>query len=124
MPSLERGDAFWDGRACKAKRKREFASRDGSQERTESQQSREEVEELYRMGLLYDDERVRGEGFSLGGLQRERDGVGEVVWNVRYRPVGRRGRALVRRERDNVGFEGLSLALSFTRLREDEALRG
>jgi len=124
MPSLEREDAFWDGRTCKPKRKREsyLDSPGSSQERTESQQSQEEVEELYRMGVLYDDEQLRGEGFSLGRLQRERPPAQEAMWNVRYRPAKRRGRAV--RRGSEVRFEGLNLALSFARLGEDEALRG
>ncbi|KAK0639610.1 hypothetical protein B0T16DRAFT_463262 [Cercophora newfieldiana] len=112
-PSLERQDAFRDGSTAKRKRG------DGSESSQESQESQREVEELYRMGLLYDDEHLRGEGFSLGSIAREREG--EVVWNVRYRPEKRRGRA-VRRDSQG-GFQELNLALSFARLGEDEALR-
>ena len=109
MPSLERQDAFWDGNTAKRKR-------------LVQAQYVEEVgdEELYRRGILYDDEYERGEGFSLAEIVH--DASAEVGWNVRYRPAKRRGRAVKREGGRERGFEGLELALSFARLGEDEAL--
>lgn len=72
-----------------------------------------EDEELYRRGILYDDEHLRGEGFSLGEIMHDTP----VVWNVRYRPAKRRGGRAEGGE-----FEGLELALSFARLVDDEAV--
>ncbi|KAK4451071.1 hypothetical protein QBC34DRAFT_493529 [Podospora aff. communis PSN243] len=65
-PSLERQDAFRDGSTCK--RKREGLR---SLQRGDSQD-----EELYRLGILYDDEYTRGEGFSFASIARE-----APVWN-------------------------------------------
>ncbi|KAK0622299.1 hypothetical protein B0T14DRAFT_146888 [Immersiella caudata] len=107
-PSLERQDAFRDGTTSKRKR--------GSPSSSQGDNTRGEDEELYQLGILYDDEHLRGDGFSLGSIAHE----APVVWNMRYRPKKRRGRA-VRRQGDG-GFQGLQLALSFARLDDDEQL--
>lgn len=74
----------------------------------------EEVAELYRLGLLYDDEHERGAGFSLDRIVRE-----EPVYSLSVRRAKRGGREEEKRE-----WAALSLGLEFSAFGEDEALAG
>ncbi|KAG7291288.1 hypothetical protein NEMBOFW57_001300 [Staphylotrichum longicolle] len=116
-PSLERQDAFRDERTAKRRREEchgtlSFTSdleRVGRMDKGEA----EEIAELYRMGLLYDDEHERGEGFSLDKIVRD-----EPAYSLRVRPAkpGRRG------ESQRADFVSLSVDLAFSAFGEDEAL--
>lgn len=108
-PSLERQDAFRDGTTVKRKRPHVSAMQRGDPS----------DEELYRRGILYDDEYLRGELFSLGEISHD-----APVWNVRYRAPRPRGRTAQRRGDRKATFEELKLALSFARLGDDEDIRG
>lgn len=112
-PSLSREDAFRDARTSRKRPSPSLYADD---------------EELYRLGLLYDNEHERGEGFSLDKIVHE-----EMVWEVR---PAKRGRNMKRNGRKDasmnnlnkgVGGNGqdfcaLELALSFAALGEDDAL--
>jgi hypothetical protein len=75
-----------------------------------------EVAELYRMGLLYDDEHERGEGFSMNQIVRE-----EPLYSVRVRPAARRAR----KQAESADFgPSLAVDLAFSAFAEDEALAG
>ncbi|KZL64273.1 hypothetical protein CI238_00539 [Colletotrichum incanum] len=54
-PSLERQEAFWDARTTKS---------------LTHPQDAQEISELYRVGLLYDDEHLRGSGFGFDAIDR------------------------------------------------------
>ncbi|KAK5659494.1 hypothetical protein OQA88_695 [Cercophora sp. LCS_1] len=99
-PSLERQNAFRDARTAK-KMKRSFAQ----------QALAADDAELYRLGVLYDDEYERGDGFSLDAIQRD------MPFSVTVKQSKKRGRK-ERREEDYA----LDLALSFAALGDDEAL--
>ncbi|KAK4235591.1 hypothetical protein C8A03DRAFT_46290 [Achaetomium macrosporum] len=131
-PSLERQDAFRDERTAKSRHSHGFDNDDlisslylSQSERAEHQSREEdeeakEVAELYRMGLLYDNEYERGAGFSLDRIAR--DYVEEPVYSVRVRPAKR-----IRREEERMGSGFVSLSsvdLAFSALAEDEALAG
>ena len=119
-PSLERQDAFRDARTVKRRRgsssSEEMLSQssslpgDGMERELEEAQ---EIEQLYWMGLLYDDEHERGEGFSMDRIVRE-----EPVYSVRVRPARNRRN---RKEDKNVSMD-LGLDLAFPALAEDKAL--
>ncbi|KAK4097626.1 hypothetical protein N658DRAFT_518506 [Parathielavia hyrcaniae] len=134
-PSLERQDAFRDEKTVKRQQRRcswdddetsspslrraTTTTRTGfptrvSRTTSEEDDDAREIAELYRMGLLYDDEHERGEGFSLGQIVLE-----EPVYPVRVRPARRRGR-----EKSFGSGSGPSLKvdLAFSALAEDEAL--
>jgi hypothetical protein len=131
VPSLERQDAFCEGRRGVGLKKQAQVQC----ERTRGRKRPVEVddEELYRMGLLYDDEHERGEGFGMDMIER-----GPV--EVRVVPArGRRGgkgrkvtldhtAAAVGQDDDDKDAEWeeerwkLDLALSFAQLGDDEAL--
>lgn len=72
----------------------------------------EEIAELYRLGLLYDDEYERGSGFSLDRIARE-----EPVYAVRTRPARPTRRARMARNLELAG-------LAFSAFGQDEALAG
>jgi len=120
-PSLERQDAFRDEKTAKRRREQghhgalsspsDLGRRVGRTEWDEA----EEIAELYRMGLLYDDEHERGEGFSLDKIVRD-----EPAYSLRVRPA-KRGR---REESQRADFVSLSLDLAFSAFGEDEALAG
>ncbi|KXX77944.1 hypothetical protein MMYC01_206791 [Madurella mycetomatis] len=82
----------------------------------EAEAEAREIDELYRIGLLYDDEYERGEGFSLARIERE-----EPVYSIRVRPAKRGRAAPVGRDWE---LDGVSLAvdLAFSAFAEDEAL--
>lgn len=120
-PSLERQDAFRDVRTVKRRRgssssgeevlgRSSSVERDGMERELEEAQ---EIEQLYWMGLLYDDEHERGEGFSMDRIVRE-----EPVYSVRVRPARNRR---YRRVKQNVSMD-LGLDLAFPALAEDKAL--
>lgn len=131
VPSLERQDAFCEGRRGVGFKKQVQVQC----ERTRGRKRPVEVDddELYRMGLLYDDEHERGEGFGMDMIER-----GPV--EVRVVPArGRRGRkgrkvtfdhaaTAVNQGDDDKDAEWeeerwkLDLALSFAQLGDDEAL--
>ncbi len=103
-PSLERQEAFRDSSTSK---KRSFSGLD----------ELVELEELYRIGLLYDDEHERGSGFSLDTIVHD-----EPLFQIRPAKRGR-GR---KRNADDDGPQShapvLPLELSFSALGADEAL--
>ncbi|KAK2935308.1 hypothetical protein FoTM2_003250 [Fusarium oxysporum f. sp. vasinfectum] len=72
----------------------------------------DEVAELYRMGLLYDDEQIRGEGFNLDSIKHE-----EPTYSIRPAKQSRKKRA------QSFSFnQPLHLDLSFTDLGGSQAL--
>lgn len=102
-PTLEREDAFRDANTAKGNVRLRR-----SQPLTEDA----EVAELYRMGLLYDDEKDRGDGFSLNSIEHE-----EPVYAIR--PAKRARKNKVR----GYGLDRpLHLDLSFTDLGGDDAI--
>ena len=121
-PSLERQDAFRDEQTAK-KRRRGRQQHRGQQLRWEEDEQEHdsnardeqaEVAELYRMGLLYDDEHERGEGFSLGGIVRD-----EPAYSLWVRPAKRSRRA---ERRGAISLSAVDLA--FSAFGADEALAG
>ncbi|KAL2134422.1 hypothetical protein VTI74DRAFT_261 [Chaetomium olivicolor] len=121
LPSLERQNAFRDEKTAKRRRcespedeMRGCLGPDTGRDLVQMEREDAEVEELYRMGLLYDDEYERGDGFSLEKIIRE-----EPVYSVRVRPA-RKGR----REQNKVTGVSLSVDLVFSVLGEDEAFAG
>ena len=141
-PSLERQDAFRDDKTAKRRRQSlawdddvdivetglrlgrsascwasvRGETRGGYRARRE-QDEQEEVAELYRMGLLYDDEYERGEGFSLDRIVRE-----EPAYSLRVRPA-KRGRRDERADYQHVSLSS-AVDLAFSAFGEDEALAG
>ncbi len=114
-PSLERQNAFRDVRTVK---------RRNSDPVTLTSAAAADDEELYRLGLLYDNEHERGEGFSLDAIVHQ----GDPLWNVQFR-VAKAGRARARGrgrgKRNAANMKPamlLDLALSFAALGDDEAL--
>ncbi|KAM0199013.1 hypothetical protein ACHAPI_003458 [Fusarium lateritium] len=73
----------------------------------------DEVAELYRMGLLYDDEQDRGEGFSLDSIKHE-----EPIYSIR---PAKRSRKTKRSQSFNFN-QPLHLDLSFTDLGGDQTI--
>ncbi|KAK4207685.1 hypothetical protein QBC37DRAFT_298170 [Rhypophila decipiens] len=109
-PSLDRQDAFRDPLTTK---KRSYRTALMSAEDVEDQD-----EELYRMGLLYDDDSERGSGFTLDTIVHD-----EPVYKVNTRPA-KRGRRNGRKEEpkeDWVEFE-LPLELSYAAISQDPEL--
>lgn len=76
-PSLERQDAFRDADTAKPPAARSLSQ--GCEDEDP------EVAELYRLGLLYDDEHVRGAGFGFHAIAR-----GEQAYTMTTRPARRR----------------------------------
>ncbi|KAK3295190.1 uncharacterized protein B0H64DRAFT_394562 [Chaetomium fimeti] len=116
-PSLERQDAFRDEKTAKRRRQRQQREWEDEQEDDGGglRDEQAEVAELYRMGLLYDDEHERGEGFSLDGIVRD-----EPVYSLRVRPAKRA-------RREERAADGLSLSavdLAFSAFGADEAWAG
>ncbi|KAI7765289.1 hypothetical protein LZL87_009818 [Fusarium oxysporum] len=102
-PTLEREEAFRDASTARGNvylgRKMPMTEDD-------------EVAELYRMGLLYDDEQIRGEGFSLDSIKHE-----EPTYSIRPAKQSRKKRA------QSFSFnQPLHLDLSFTDLGGSQAL--
>lgn len=95
-PSLERQEAFRDARTVKRRTTIDDA-------------------ELYRLGLLYDDEHERGSGFNLDAIVHD-----EPAYTLNMRPA-KRGR---KRKSDQAHgpVRDLPLNLSFAALGDDEAL--
>lgn len=130
-PSLERQDAFRDEKTVKRRRGRDRPRRmpsvptwaedeQHSPVRTQpGDLDAAQVSELYRMGLLYDDEHERGAGFSLDAIVRDPE---EPVYSLRVRPT-RRGRR-DDGDRDDRDGTSLSVDLAFSVFGEDEALAG
>jgi hypothetical protein len=134
-PSLERQDAFREEKTVKAKRRRgrgRPSTTASAATWTEDEQhspvhlgagdlDASETAELYRMGLLYDDEHERGAGFSLDAIARDPEAP---VYSLRVRPA----RGSRSDERDDRGGRGgnaaLSVDLAFSAFGEDEALAG
>ena len=102
-PSLERQQAFCSAATSK-KRQRVLDADDADVD----------TAELYRLGLLYDDEHERGSGFSLDAIVHN-----EPVYklNVRHAKRGRKTKAF---ERPDVA--ALPLDLSFAAFGDDDAL--
>jgi hypothetical protein len=97
-------------------------SEGGGDQLRREEDDKAQVAELYRMGLLYDDEYERGEGFSLDRIVRE-----EPAYSLRVRPANSRLRR-GRRDRRAADYHYVSLSsavdLAFSALGEDEALAG
>ncbi|KAK1756506.1 hypothetical protein QBC47DRAFT_401409 [Echria macrotheca] len=126
-PSLERQDAFWDVRTVKQHTytsHHSSASYHRGLKRTRSFDEDEERKlaaddaELYRLGLLYDDEYERGEGFGLDAIVHA-----QPLWRLAVsRPPTKKGK-VGKGTRGRKEFRAdLDLALSFAALGEDEAL--
>ncbi|KAK3357915.1 hypothetical protein B0T25DRAFT_174228 [Lasiosphaeria hispida] len=111
-PSLERQNAFRDARTVKRMGLKRGFSEDGADEA-----------ELYRLGLLYDDEHERGSAFSLNAIVHD-----DPVWNVKFKEERRGKKKQRQRGFGEVMSEGevvnlaLDLALSFAAFGDDEAL--
>ncbi|KAF4974029.1 hypothetical protein FZEAL_9022 [Fusarium zealandicum] len=103
-PSLEREEAFRDASTAKGNvwPRQSMPMTDDA-----------EVAELYRMGLLYDDEQDRGEAFSLDSIEHE-----EPVYSVRPAKRSRKNK----RSHSFSFNEPLHLDLSFTDLGGDHAI--
>ncbi|KAK1712599.1 hypothetical protein CaCOL14_006823 [Colletotrichum acutatum] len=98
-PSLERQDAFRDPRTAKARLYPEDAP---------------DIEELYRMGLLYDDEHLRGPAFGLDSI----DHYSEPEYTMRPAKRARKS------EPQQVSYDDdvqLALDLSLAELGRDES---
>ncbi|KAK3322981.1 hypothetical protein B0H66DRAFT_218026 [Apodospora peruviana] len=124
-PSLGRQDAFCDARTAK---KRSFMSMsftsgyggDVLEEKEEAADA--DVEELYRLGLLYDDEHERGSGFTFDVLAPRNN---EPQYRVTVRPAkrGRRNHHVTTtREQEEEMDLQLALNLSMSVFGDDEAL--
>lgn len=102
-PSLEREDAFRDANTSKAtlRQRRSLPLTEDAQ-----------IAELYRMGLLYDHEQDRGEGFSLNSINHD-----EPTYIIR--PAKR-----ARRQNKSRAYleQQLHLDLSFTDLGDNDAI--
>ncbi|KAK3897315.1 hypothetical protein C8A05DRAFT_48021 [Staphylotrichum tortipilum] len=112
-PSLERQDAFRDEKTAKRRRVERELTPEWDDHMVVQAQEAEEIAELYRLGLLYDDEHERGAGFSMEQIVRE-----EPVYSVRVRN-GRRGRG----GGSEIGFRPLE-QMAFSVFGEDKALAG
>lgn len=103
-PTLEREEAFRDASTTRGNvylgRKMPMSEDD-------------EVAELYRMGLLYDDEQVRGEGFNLDSIKHE-----EPVYSIRTAKPSRK----TKRSQSFSFNQPLHLDLSFTDLGGDQTI--
>ena len=132
-PSLERQDAFRDARTSQTcVKRREDNGGDNSWRAGFSREDAADDAELYRLGLLYDDEDgyERGAGFGLGAMPLAACAVVTTDRRRRRRPV----RTTVPRKETRPPSESssmqlnsqyclhLSLDLSFAALREDYAL--
>jgi hypothetical protein len=73
----------------------------------------DQVAELYRMGLLYDDEQVRGEGFNLDSINHQ-----EPIYSIRTAKPTRKSK----RSQSFSFNQPLHLDLSFTDLGGDETI--
>ncbi|EAQ91700.1 predicted protein [Chaetomium globosum CBS 148.51] len=124
-PSLERQDAFRDEKTTKKRRRgrqhqRGWEGEEEAGQDTNLGDEQAEVAELYRLGLLYDDEHERGAGFSLDGIVRD-----EPVYSLRVRPAKRSRRAERRWNGGHSGVLSLSVVdLAFSAFGADEALAG
>ncbi|KPM38212.1 hypothetical protein AK830_g8372 [Neonectria ditissima] len=103
-PSLEREDAFRDAATAK---------RNARARRSPPLSDDADVAELYRMGLLYDDEQDRGEAFDLNSIQHQ-----EPVYSIRPAKRARRTKA---RDYEDLQ-QHLHLNLSFTDLGGDQTI--
>ncbi|KAK7427214.1 hypothetical protein QQZ08_006327 [Neonectria magnoliae] len=103
-PSLEREDAFRDAATAK---------RNARLRRSQPLSDDADVAELYRMGLLYDDEQDRGEAFDLNSIQHQ-----EPVYSIRPAKRARRSKA---RDYEDLQ-QHLHLNLSFTDLGGDQTI--
>lgn len=102
-PTLEREDAFRDANTCKANNR---------QRRNGLLGEDAEIAELYRLGLLYDNEQDRGEGFNLNSISHD-----APLYSVRpSRRLRRSNKA------KGYGLNPLHLDLSFTDLGDNDAI--
>ncbi|KAK3936502.1 hypothetical protein QBC46DRAFT_394870 [Diplogelasinospora grovesii] len=117
-PSLERQDAFRDestSTSTRRNKKRSYRHITSSQSSNDSER---DVEELYRLGLLYDNEHERGSGFSFDAIAHD-----EPLYRCNVRPAKRGRNSQTRKNHKQFPDEVLlPLNLSFAELREDEAL--
>ncbi|KAF7551178.1 hypothetical protein G7Z17_g5195 [Cylindrodendrum hubeiense] len=100
-PSLEREDAFRDAATAKRSRRNPTVKEDV------------DVAELYRMGLLYDDEQDRAETFDLNSIQHQ-----EPIYSIRPAKRSRKNKAA----RGWDDLDQLHLNLSFTDLGGDQTI--
>ncbi|TPX12313.1 uncharacterized protein E0L32_006960 [Thyridium curvatum] len=108
-PSLERQEAFVDA----ATKKMRLPSPDARRAADEDA----DIKELYRMGLLYDDEHQRGSAFSLDAIVHD-----EPVYTLSIRK-GRKGQKRKAVEGiDEAWHTKLPLDLSFAAFGDDDAL--
>ncbi|KAM0281441.1 hypothetical protein ACHAQH_003564 [Verticillium albo-atrum] len=95
VPSLERQNAFWDPRTTKRAARHDEGA---------------DVAELYRIGLLYDDDHTRGSGFGMDAIVRD-----EPAYSITTRPSRKRAR-----RGSKGGSVGLHMDWDFTGLEEDD----
>jgi len=103
-PSLERQEAFRDGRTSKKRACLVGADDFGDDA------------DLYRLGLLYDDEHERGSGFTFDAIVRN-----EPLYRLNVRPIKRGRRAAISAPSFS-HRHGLPLDLSFAAFGDDEAI--
>jgi hypothetical protein len=115
-PTLEREEAFWDPTTCKRAR---TCSMEDSTISVVDDEADPETAQLYRMGLLYDDEYTRGSGFTLNTILHD-----EPEFTIR--PAKRRRKTARTSAAGTPDFSfpqnGLSLHLSFAQLHKDEMI--
>ncbi|KAL1864056.1 hypothetical protein VTK73DRAFT_6237 [Phialemonium thermophilum] len=118
-PSLERQEAFRDGSTAKRDRdgSRCSSAADATFTSTDGREAAE-VAELYRRGLLYDDEHERGSGFGFDAIAHS-----EPLYRIAYRPIkqGRKRSAVEHKGRSLPSL--LDLGLSYTALGDDQDLK-
>lgn len=100
VPSLERQNAFRDASTVRAPPARSLSQGCEAED--------PEIAELYRLGLLYDDEHLRGSGFDFNAIVRD-----EPTYTVTTRPTRRS-----RRARDDA--IKLSMDWTFSGLEDDD----
>ncbi|KAK4188582.1 hypothetical protein QBC35DRAFT_495862 [Podospora australis] len=115
-PSLERQDAFRDGRTTKRKRiigEEDIVSDDELRKMgllyDDNDEDAQQTKELYVTGLLYDDEHLRGERFTLETIQRE-----EPVYAIKTQ--------LKKKNQRRRNGQKLEMSLDFSVLGDDEEL--
>jgi len=119
-PSLEREEAFWDPTTSKRAR---TCSMEDSVVSVVDADADPETAQLYRMGILYDDEYTRGSAFTLNTIIHD-----EPEFTIRPAKRQRKARAepsaAEAAAARNIFFSqnGLSLHLSFAQLQHDEMI--
>ncbi|PNH76467.1 hypothetical protein VD0001_g1158 [Verticillium dahliae] len=120
VPSLERQNAFWDPRTTK---RSPVAVAAAAAARLVGDDDDADVAELYRLGLLYDDDHTRGAGFGLDAIVRD-----EPVYSITTRAASHRrttkrkhrGAAATRSRASTTESLALQMDWDFTGLEDDD----